>query len=968
MRLISKLFISTSFLFFNFCFYTPLSSNSSFKTIEDLTQYPILTPSLSLRKTAKIELSNGLKVFLISDPSIEQSAAALSVEAGSWHDPKEYPGMAHFLEHMLFMGTKAYPKEFEYMQYISDHGGMVNAATWPDHTVYMFSINNEAFENALDRFSHFFIDPLFLPSCINRELHAVDQEHAKNVENDGWREYMVFKETGHPDHPNRAFSTGNAKTLEGIPQEALKKWYKQNYSADKMHLVLFSPLTIKELLALCQKKISLIAKEEQPVSFLGGDVLSESQKGHMIFIEPVKDIKRLSLVWQLSKELAMDNTFKAPEFMAYLLKSQGSRSLITKLRDLELVEDLDVYRDRFSKETSMFRIDILLTEKGVKQIEKIIDVCFQAINSLKANQPPEKLFYEMNKLATIRYQYQSRSKPFEFVSDIANAMIYEDLSTFPEKTFIPSAYNPEMNKKVLESLTPDNCVFFVQAQPHLTGKKADQKEKWMDVNYSVVKIKKEQLLSWKSIQPTLDMSIPEENPFIPENLSILQQDEAHKNSEPKVILQNDQAVVYYSPDNYYLVPEISASFHLKSPYLDGSAHQNALLDLYLKALEEETASLNFFAQSAGLSCTFHNNRTKVSLFLKGYNDKAQELLQKMIEKGKNLTISPSQFNIYKQSLLSQYENNSKDLPLKQGIDLLTTLLFNDHPSYTDQIHALEKITYEEFNNFIAKLFSQLYYEGMIYGNLSEEKATSLFKTLAGNLNAKTFLLQDHLKRKVLKLPENGGPFLIKQKTSRQGHGVILMIQEGMFSFENLAVQQILGKALKEAFFDTLRTKQQTGYIAKASDSEEKGLLMQFFLLQSNSHEGLELLSRFELFIESFTKNLSDSISNERFDTLKDMLIKTLETPCENLSLQGNHLFNLAFEYDGDFSRVDKKIQALKELEYEKFLQIGSKYLSRDNLKRLSIIVEGLLPKEREFNYKSISTTDMAKIGTYENNR
>ena len=131
--------------------------------------------------------------------------------------------MAHFLEHMLFMGTAAYPNEFEYMQFINDHGGSVNAFTASDRTVYMFSVNNDAFDESLDRFSHFFIDPLLSPNCIERELHAVDQEHSKNIEHDGWRQYMIMKESGNPNHPYSSFSTGNAQTLSGIPSVSFEE-------------------------------------------------------------------------------------------------------------------------------------------------------------------------------------------------------------------------------------------------------------------------------------------------------------------------------------------------------------------------------------------------------------------------------------------------------------------------------------------------------------------------------------------------------------------------------------------------------------------------------------------------------------------------------------------------------------------------------------------------------------------------
>ena len=119
---------------------SPRDHMTHYEAIEDKTSLPILTPSLKERRTLKIRMANGLEAYLISDPRCNQSAAALSIEVGSWCDPKEFPGMAHFLEHMLFLGTHAYPQEDAFMQHIGDHGGTVNAATYPDHTTFMFSV------------------------------------------------------------------------------------------------------------------------------------------------------------------------------------------------------------------------------------------------------------------------------------------------------------------------------------------------------------------------------------------------------------------------------------------------------------------------------------------------------------------------------------------------------------------------------------------------------------------------------------------------------------------------------------------------------------------------------------------------------------------------------------------------------------------------------------------------------------
>ncbi len=120
----------------------PLNQRASGE-IQDASSLPLLSPDFAERKTIKMRLDNGLELLLISDPRSDNSAAALSVEAGSWNDPAEFPGMAHFCEHMLFMGTQKYPDENEFMAQVSDHGGMTNAMTTSDRTVYMFSSNPE---------------------------------------------------------------------------------------------------------------------------------------------------------------------------------------------------------------------------------------------------------------------------------------------------------------------------------------------------------------------------------------------------------------------------------------------------------------------------------------------------------------------------------------------------------------------------------------------------------------------------------------------------------------------------------------------------------------------------------------------------------------------------------------------------------------------------------------------------------
>jgi len=104
----------------------------------------------------------------------------MTVNIGSLEDPDDRNGLAHFLEHMLFLGTETYPNVEEYRAYLSKNGGTQNASTSMLETTYYFNCSNEALEGALDRFSKFFISPLFDEKYVQKEMNAVDSEHEKN--------------------------------------------------------------------------------------------------------------------------------------------------------------------------------------------------------------------------------------------------------------------------------------------------------------------------------------------------------------------------------------------------------------------------------------------------------------------------------------------------------------------------------------------------------------------------------------------------------------------------------------------------------------------------------------------------------------------------------------------------------------------------------------------------------------------
>lgn len=109
---------------------TTLSSKQSIlKRASDNREYKALT------------LDNGMRVLLISDIACTRAAAAVDVHVGSFSDPAELPGLAHFCEHMSFLGTQKYPDEDDFSNYLAEHGGSSNAYTDSEDTVYVSSLS-----------------------------------------------------------------------------------------------------------------------------------------------------------------------------------------------------------------------------------------------------------------------------------------------------------------------------------------------------------------------------------------------------------------------------------------------------------------------------------------------------------------------------------------------------------------------------------------------------------------------------------------------------------------------------------------------------------------------------------------------------------------------------------------------------------------------------------------------------------
>jgi secreted Zn-dependent insulinase-like peptidase len=236
-------------------------------------------------------LPNGLRYIVISNKDIDKSAVGMDVYIGSADDPKEYQGLAHCLEHMIFLGTEKYPKPSGFDDFLNKNSGYSNANTSLDHTNYHFEICNDKLEEGIDMFSEFFSKPLFTNELLNKELNAIQSEFISDYRDDLNRLYHLILIEGYKDSPFNTFINGNLETLQKpeIRDKAIE-FFKKYYDPKILSLCVFSNKTIEELKNLVIKYFSKIQNIQNFQKIQKKILYDENNMGYYYKIIPVKDI------------------------------------------------------------------------------------------------------------------------------------------------------------------------------------------------------------------------------------------------------------------------------------------------------------------------------------------------------------------------------------------------------------------------------------------------------------------------------------------------------------------------------------------------------------------------------------------------------------------------------------------------------------------------------------------------------
>lgn len=197
-----------------------------------------------------LTLNNGLRVSLRHAPHLKRCAAAVRVHAGSHDAPSQWPGLAHFLEHLFFLGSARFAVEDGLMQFVQRQGGQLNASTRERTTDFFFEVPLSALPGALERLCDMLAQPQLTLQRQQGEREVIHAEFIAWSRNAEAQRQFALLQSVSPRHPLSAFHAGNRYSLaihDPAFQQALSGFHRRFYQAGQITLSLCGPQPLAEL-------------------------------------------------------------------------------------------------------------------------------------------------------------------------------------------------------------------------------------------------------------------------------------------------------------------------------------------------------------------------------------------------------------------------------------------------------------------------------------------------------------------------------------------------------------------------------------------------------------------------------------------------------------------------------------------------------------------------------------------------
>lgn len=852
-------------------------------TLEVEDSYTVKKSPNDDRSYRYLELDNGIDVMLIRKETADKSAASLVIARGSQHDPDEHLGLAHFLEHMLFLGTEKYPLADEYQEFIQKHGGGLNAYTAPDHTNYFFEIDPAYLDEGIDRFAQFFIAPLLDATYVEREKNAVHSEYQMQKKVDGWRLYTAWKLMMDRDYDGARFSIGSLETLKNTDENEVRQFMDDSYSADQMLVVLYDRRPIDDMERLVRQTFTPIQNKQLGTATPEVAAFNSNSLPSAIGVKTIMNQRSLAISWPIPPIQAHYRS-KPDAYLANLIGHEGEGSLFKYLLDQGWATALAAYSQTLDENNAVFEVDITLTEEGWRFKSAVRGLVFDYIETLRSSGIVQDWRQEERiRLDELAFQnWQESGSAIGTVNAVAQALLYYEPSDILIWPYTVEPLNPTQVVAILDHLTRDNSVTMISGPDVET----DITEEHFGVEYT--------------LDPDIDLDfhstgqfeLPVPNPYIPEDTSLISATTVSE--KPTLVSGHEELQVWHASDTSFGVPYASVNLYLNVPGGISSPDDTVHAQLFSNLLSDHLNATLYPARLANFATTAAPSRTGFAVSAYGYSDKIATVFETLIEAFSGFELKQDRFDLYQLELDKTYGNFKDQRPYQQTMATLSHVLVSNSWSPASLQETLQGVSLASLIDWREQHLSEVSGRMLVSGNVSAEQVEELETIL------RRFVRLEKIEKIEPEVAEMSGLYVSELEIDHTDAAYFSYFQSSDTGLVARAYFGLIGEIISSSYFNQLRTEKQLGYVVNAGSRRLQDRPGLAFIVQSPTASAPEINDITEAFIEE-EKARIDNMSEAEFSDyvngyMSDLLEEDKNLP-QRISRYQNDLLDENYNFD-----------------------------------------------------------------------
>ncbi len=328
-------------------------------------------------KVQEAALDNGLKVLLLEDHKSAVVTFQVWYRVGSRNEIDGRSGLAHFLEHMMFKGTKKTKPE-EYSRIIAQNGGNSNAFTTEDHTVYFATMSRDKIgveiELEADRMTNAVLD-----DYESEKMVVMEERRLRTEDKPGAALGEVMSAVAYTVYPYRRPVIGWMSDILNLSGDDLRQFYKTYYAPNNAFIVVVGDFDAQQILARIKQEFGKIARGAAPPKV----TLEEPpQKGERrVALKKEAELPLLSMYYHVPN--LQDSDGFALDLLSVILASGRSSRLYQDLvYNKRIATGVDADYDGVSIGPAIFSFTAqVMPDKQQAEVESAIDKVVAQVRS-----------------------------------------------------------------------------------------------------------------------------------------------------------------------------------------------------------------------------------------------------------------------------------------------------------------------------------------------------------------------------------------------------------------------------------------------------------------------------------------------------------------------------------------------------------------------------------------------------------